>query len=299
MVDVAIKKWFEKNSPWCPLFGTIPFRFLRTDKPENFCDPIELRCLKIIRGGRSAWGVGDHLGIGPDSWPKPEKLYWYPQGELLTARGIFWHVLDIFGASGIHNPGMDPDQIKHSEILWHARDYGRTFEGAKEVEDYKMLAVFSIYLAWNCLKGILTEDEYSSEREILKNLLLAEGFLKEAENIQKLKLKGHFKKAGAKGGKMRSKIPIVYEAIEEAEREARQKTEIGMWRYLKNRYSGGKRFITENADLFFDDETENLLTIRTFNRVGKTKKVQTMKDQRITFSTFKTYVKPYRKNKTV
>ncbi|MBM4338808.1 MAG: hypothetical protein FJ110_04630 [Deltaproteobacteria bacterium] len=168
-----------------------------------------------------------------------------------------------------------------------------------------MLAVFSIYLAWDCLEAVLTKDGDYSEREILKNLLLAEAFLKESEIIQKLKLKGHSKKAGAKGGKMRQKIPAVFEAIKKAEREARQKTALGMWEYLKKRYFGDEHFETINSDLFFDrdetddDETENLMTIRTFNSVGKLKKVQTMKDKRITFSQFKNYVKTHRKNKPV
>jgi hypothetical protein len=260
-----IKKWFKKNSPWCPLFGVIPFKFLGSDSLIK--DPIKERCLRIIEEARELWNIYSPLDIPAFSysWPKPEEIPYYPKGELLTARGIFWHVLDIFGASKIFNPEMDPDQIKDSEVLWHARDYGESFDGAKEVEDFKMLAIFSIYLAWDSLEGILTGEESLNSPAIHSNLLFAETFLSKAN-----KKRGEWEKReiSRKGGSAGKKEPAFNLLVEYAWQNSKRKTSLSMWEFLKKRLqetevSGqniieGYDFVYEKKDnkitLYFNDK---------------------------------------------
>jgi len=297
----AIKEWFKENSPWCPLFGVIPFRFMGQMDP-----PTKARVLDIIDDGRRLWDVSHPLDIAPFtySWPKPEEISWYPKGELLTARGIFWHVIDIFGASQtsarVHNGlDLDPDQVNRSLILWHASDYGSgTFGGATDVPDYKMLAIFSIFLAWWCLELILSREYNTENPQILKDLMLAEAFLKQIANIQNLILNDRPKKAGRKGGLLRRKLPAVTLAIEQADQKSSKKSVRGLWEYLKNQYHEDRHFVTKDSDIFFgmkNGEIENLMTIRTFNALGKKRKTEEMKDRQIKLSTFKTYVMAYRK----
>jgi hypothetical protein len=268
-----IKRWFKEHSPWCPLFGVIPFQFLGSDSLLK--NPVKGRCLRIIEEARELWDVRHPLDIAPFSysWPKPEEVSWYPKEELLTARGIFWHVLDIFGASQIHNRDKDPDQIKHSEILWHARDYGRSFEGAKEVEDYKMIAIFSIYLAWHCLKEVLSEEASADDPGILKDLLLAEAFFKEAENIQKVRLKDRFRKAARKGGQANKKAQAFALACEHALKESPKKDSLSLWRFIKKNYSDRVEDLTieydKDVNKFYErsrDGRSRSISFRTFQR---------------------------------
>jgi len=302
-----IRRWFKENSPWCPLFGVIPFQFLGSNSLLK--NPVKGRCLRIIEEARELWDVRHPLDLAPFfySWPKPEEASWYPNKDLLIARGIYLHVLDIFGAAQIFNPDLDPDQIRHSEILWHARDYGRSFmlqvqyadqksyKGAEEIEDYKMFGIFSIYLAWRSLEEILTEEESPDSPTILRNLLLAEAFFKEAENIQKAKLKDRPKKAGQKGGGMRQKVPAVMEVVGHANIKSKTKTVLGLWEYLKKEFHGEKHFITKDSDIFFDvidGEIENVMTIKTFKSKGKK---EFMKEERISFRTFQRYTSHLKK----
>ena len=268
-----IKKWFNEHSPWCPLFGVIPFQFLGRDSLLK--NPIKERCLRIVEESRELWDVRHPLDLAPFSysWPKPEEVSWYPKGELLTARGVFLHVLDIFGASQIFNPDMDPDQIKHSEILWHARDYGHSFEGAREVEDYKMIVIFSIYLAWNCLEEILSEEASADDPKILKDLLLAEAFLKEAESLQKARLKDRFKKAAQKGGKASKKPKGFILACMHALKESPNKDSLSLWRFIRKNYSDTAEDLTieydQDVNKFYEryrDGRSRPISFRTFQR---------------------------------
>ena len=282
-----IKRWFKENSPWCPLFGVIPFKFL--DDNSLLKNPLKWRCLRIIEGARELWDVRHPLDLAPFSysWPEPEEASWYPKGELLIARGIFWHVLDIFGASQIFNPDLDPDQIKHSEILWHARDYGRSFGGAScekwEVEDYKMLAIFSIYLAWHCLKEVLSEEARADSPEILKDLLLAEAFLKEVENMQKTRLKDRFKKAAQKGGRASKKAKGFILACEHALKESPKKDTLSLWRFIKRNYSD----TVEDLTIEYDKDTNKFY-----------ERYRDGRSRPISFRTFQRYISDLKKNRS-
>lgn len=279
-----IRRWFKENSPWCPLFGIIPFKFLGSDSLLK--DPFKNRCLWMIEEARELWDVGDPLADPPTfpySWPTPEEVSWYPKGELLTARGIFWHVLDIFGASQVENRDKDPDQIKHSEILWHARDYGRSFSGAKEVEDYKMIAIFSIYLAWNCLKEVLSEEASADSPEILKDLLLAEAFLRNVGDIQKAALKDRFKKAAQKGGRASKKAKGFILACEYALKESPRKDSLSLWRFIRKNYSD----TVEDLTIEYDKDVNKFYER---SRDGRSRP--------ISFRTFQRYISELKKNLT-
>jgi hypothetical protein len=278
-----IRRWFRENYPCCPLFGKIPFHFLgRGSLVKN---PFKERCLRIIEHARELWNVRHPLDMAPFSysWPRPDEVSWYPKDELLTARGIFLHVLDIFGASQIFNPDMDPDQIKHSEILWHARDYGRSFGSTKEVEDYKMLAIFSIWLAYHCLKEVLSEEERADDPEILKKLLLAEAFLKEVENIQKTRLKDRFKKAAQKGGRASKKAKGFILACKHALKESPKKDSLSLWRFIRKNYSD----TVEDFTIEYDEDVNKFYER---SRDGRSRP--------ISFRTFQRYISELKKNLT-
>jgi hypothetical protein len=297
-----ITRWFKENSPWCPLFGVIPFKFLGDDSSVK--QPIKIRCLTIIDEARyELWDVRHPLDMAPFSysWPKPEEVSWYPSKDLLIGRGIYLDAPDIFRAARVRYADRDPYMPRGYEAECMLLTHGalqKPYKGPEDIEDYKKLGIFSIYLAWHCLKEVLSGEEKADDPGIWKDLLLAEAFLKEAENIQRVRLKDRAKKTGQKGGWMHGKILAVTLAIGRVDQPPGKKSALALWQCLKHKYRGEEHFMTKESDIFFEtkgDEIENLMTVRTFKASGKTRKIEIMKDQRITFSAFRTYVKAYRK----
>jgi hypothetical protein len=105
-------------------------------------------------------------------------------------------------------------------------------------------------------------------------------------------LKERTKGWSSKGGRGHGKNPAVFEAIKYALAKSKFKTVRGLWECLKREFDKDEHFVTKDSDVFFEGE-ENVMTIRTFSKRGKTK--EHMTDQTITFWTFKTYVSAYKK----
>jgi hypothetical protein len=257
-----IEKWFEKHSPWCPLFGVIPFKFLLHGNARMVTDPIMTRCLRIIEEARETWNVRHPLDMPPFpySWPEPKEVSWYPTGELLAARGLFWHVLDIMSASQVFNPDTDPDQIRDSEILWHARDYGRSFEGAEEVDDYKMFAILAIYLSWHVLKKILLKESNAEDPEIFRDLLYAEAFLSKRLQMKEMKQR----MGNVKGGSASKQKKGIIQAIQWARKKSKNQSASGLWKFLSLNCTKDKPFKSEDGySVYFyvdpNDNTKNRL----------------------------------------
>lgn len=271
----SYKAWLQETSAWCPLFGEIPLRYLGTEYTS-----FQKRCLDIIAAARSLWGV-DALWLS-NSWPEPKEVEWYPEFDLKTARGIYNHVLDIFGASGIFNPDKDPDQIKPSEILWHARDYSRhwAYRPGKDVEDYKVFSVFSIYLAWRSFKEVLSEEETSDSPQILKRLLFAETFLSKA---QKGFNQNRKREDSARGGRVLKRLEGIMLATQWALKSSKNKGALSLWKFLKRELGNDEKTFGK-VDIGFDENKNCLFQI---DKTGKGKEIR--------FRAFQNYVRDIKK----